>query len=255
MNIKTPEEIAIMREGGKLLFGILQELLVMANPGVALLDIDKRADERIAQKGGYPSFKTVKGYQYATCLCVNAEVVHGVPTERQLKEGDVLTIDIGMLYKGFHTDTAWTKIVQTSDVRHQMSEEKEKFLHVGLEALRRGIEQARIGNRIGHISKAISDTIEGAGYGIVKTLVGHGVGKDLHEKPQVPNYLTGDIAATLELEEGMTIAIEPIYAQGRGDLVYANSDGWTLATRDGSLAAEFEHTVVITRADPLILTK
>ncbi|MBI5619545.1 M24 family metallopeptidase, partial [Candidatus Gottesmanbacteria bacterium] len=153
-----------------------------------------------------------------------------------------------------HTDTAWTKIITGHGTGDRGQEEKEKFLHVGLEALRKGIAQARAGNRIGHISKAIGETIEGAGYGIVKTLVGHGVGKDLHEKPQVPNYATGDIAATPELVEGMTIAVEPIYAQGKGDLVYANTDGWTLATRDGSLSAEFEHTVVITRADPVILT-
>ncbi|MEK7129918.1 MAG: type I methionyl aminopeptidase [Patescibacteria group bacterium] len=254
MNIKTPEEIAIMADGGRRLAHILEDLLAMATPGTALLAIDTRADELIAAAGGFPSFKTVKGYTHATCLCVNDEVVHGVPTERQLKEGDILTIDIGLVYQGLHTDTAWTKIIssQPSALSHQ--QEKEEFLKTGEEALWKGIEQAREGNRIGHISKAISEIIEGAGYGIVKTLVGHGVGKELHEKPQVPNYLTGDIAATLELVEGMTIAIEPIYAQGRGELVYANGDGWTLATRDGSLSAEFEHTVVITAADPLILT-
>lgn len=250
MNIKTKEELAIMREGGKRLSDILEGLLAMSEPGVSLLTIDRRADELIAQADGFPSFKTVKGYTHATCLCVNDEVVHGVPTERLLKEGDILTIDIGLVYQGLHTDTAWTKII-----RGQKEPNKEKFLKTGEEALWKGIEQARAGNRIGHISKAISEIIEGAGYGIVKTLVGHGVGRELHEKPQVPNYATGDIAATPELVEGMTIAIEPIYALGRGDLVYANTDGWTLATRDGSLAAEFEHTVAITAADPIILTQ
>jgi methionyl aminopeptidase len=158
-----------------------------------------------------------------------------------------LTIDIGLIYKGFHTDTAGTKIIGSST-------QNEGFLNTGRKALERGIEQARIGNRIGDISKAVQETIEGAGYSIVKSLVGHGIGRDLHEDPQIPNYLRGSIENTLPLAEGMTIAIEPIYAMGRGEIVYENSDGWTLATRDRSLTSVFEHTLAITANGPMILT-
>ncbi|MBI5619434.1 M24 family metallopeptidase, partial [Candidatus Gottesmanbacteria bacterium] len=144
MNIKTKEEIVIMQEGGRRLGSILQELLAMANPGVTLLAIDTRADELIVRAGGFPSFKTVKGYAHATCLCVNDEVVHGVPTPRQLKEGDILTIDIGLVYGGLHTDTAWTKIVQSakSKEKSEQQEEKEKFLKTGEKALWEAINQA-----------------------------------------------------------------------------------------------------------------
>ncbi len=257
MNVKTKEEIAIMKEGGSRLASILKELLAMANPGVTLLSIDKRADELIAAAGGFPSFKTVKGYSHATCLCINDEVVHGVPNERMLAEGDLLTIDIGLVYQGLHTDTAWTKIIshQPSAISHQQYQDKEKFLKIGEEALWKGIREARAGNRIGNISKVIQETIEGAGYSIVKTLVGHGVGRELHEAPQIPNFLKGDIASTGELEEGMTIAIEPIYAAGVGDIVYSNTDGWTLATRDRTLSAECEHSVAVTAGEPLVLTQ
>ncbi|KKU88297.1 type I methionyl aminopeptidase [Candidatus Gottesmanbacteria bacterium RIFCSPLOWO2_01_FULL_48_11] len=256
MNIKTKEEIAIMKEGGSRLASILQELLDLSQPGVTLLSIDTRADELIAAAGGFPSFKTVKGYSHATCLCLNDEVVHGVPNERVLKEGDLLTIDIGLVYQGLHTDTAWTKIMQSAENKEQseVQKDKEQFLKIGEEALWKGIREARVGNRIGNISKVIQETIEGAGYSIVKTLVGHGVGRELHEAPQVPNFLKGDIGSTSELEEGMTIAIEPIYAVGGGDIVYSNTDGWTLATKDRSLSAECEHTIAITAGEPLVLT-
>ncbi len=246
IDIKTPEEIAIMREGGKKLHSILQKLLEASIPGAVLLDIDKLADELIADSGGSASFKTVKGYKWATCLCVNEVVVHGIPTAYRLKEGDMLTIDIGLLYKGFHTDTAWTKIINAMD---------DKFLEAGKLALERGIKAAKIGNRIGDISKVIQETIETAGYSIVKSLVGHGVGHELHEEPQVPNYLRGAIENTLLLQAGMTIAIEPIYAMGRGEIVYENDDGWTLATRDRSRASVFEHTIAITAGSPLVLTE
>lgn len=254
IDIKTPEEIAIMREGGRRLGNILQELLAYSQPGIILTDIEKKADELIAKNDAAASFKTVSGYKWATCLCVNEVVVHGIPTVYALKEGDVLTIDIGLIYKGFHTDTAWTKIIQGTGNRGQGTEEKEKFLEIGKTALKRGIAAATIGNRIGNISKVVQDTIEGAGYSVVKSLVGHGVGRELHEEPQVPNYLRGGVENTLPLKEGMTIAIEPIYAEGRGEIVYENDDGWTLATRDHSLTSVFEHSIAITASGPLILT-
>lgn len=242
---KTPEQIAMMREGGGKLGAVLQKLLALAQPGVALLDIDKQADRLIAESGSTPSFKTVKGYKWATCLCVNEVVVHGIPTAYVLKERDVLTIDVGLIYKGFHTDTAWTKIIGAAD---------SPFLKVGQQALTRGIELARVGNRVGQISASTQGIIEGAGYNVVKTLVGHGVGRQLHEDPQIPNYVRGAVENTYQFQGGETIAIEPIYVMGQGFVEYANGDGWTLATKDHSSAAVFEHSVAITENGPIVLT-
>lgn len=247
IHIKTPEEIAVMREGGRKLGTILEDLLAFSQSGVVLMDIEKHACELIEKSGATASFKTVPGYKWATCLNVNEVVVHGIPTQYVLKDGDILTIDIGLMYKGFHTDTAGTKIIGSST-------KNEKFLEIGREALNKAIQTAIIGNRIGDISKVVQETIEGAGYSIVKSLVGHGIGRDLHEEPQIPNFLRGAIENTLPLKEGMTIAIEPIYAAGKGDIVYDNTDGWTLVTRDRSLTSVFEHTLAITAAGPLTLT-
>ncbi|MBI4065264.1 type I methionyl aminopeptidase [Candidatus Gottesmanbacteria bacterium] len=252
---KTPQDIAVMVQGGKRLGNILAELLRIAQPGIPLLEIDARASDFIKKSGGTASFKTVRDYKWATCLCVNEVVVHGIPTPYVLKDGDVLTIDIGLLYEGLHTDTAWTKITQNSKLKTQNSEEKEKFLNVGEEALWKAIEQATIGNRVGHISKTIQEIIEKARYNVVKTLVGHGVGKTLHEEPQIPGILKLPLEKTQELVEGMTIAIEVIYAMGEAEIVYDNNDGWTLASKDRSLTAVFEHTIAITRSGPLVLTK
>lgn len=242
-----------MKEGGKRLGIILQKLLDAAHVGVSLQTIEVMASDLITKAGGTASFKTVKGYQWATCLCVNEVVVHGIPTAYELKDGDVLTIDVGMMYEGLHTDTAWTKIVQRAESRVQS--EIQQFLKTGENALWKAVDQVRIGNRIGHISQTIQRIIEGAGYSIVKTLVGHGVGRELHEAPQIPGFLKGAIEDTPELQKGMTIAIEIIYAMGSGAIVYDNTDGWTLATRDRSLSAVFEHSVVITPDGPVVLTK
>lgn len=242
-----------MREGGAKLGSILQALLQFAQPGIPLIEIEKRANELINTSGGSASFKTVKGYHWATCLCVNEVVVHGIPTPRILKDGDVLTIDIGLVYGGFHTDTAWTKIVGTDSSPDRGK--KEKFLHIGQEALAKAIELARIGNYVGNISASTQDIIESAGYSIVKTLVGHGVGRELHEDPQVPNFVRRGRENTYQFQGGETIAIEPIYTMGRGSVVYENDDGWTIATRDRSIAAVFEHSLAIVENGPLVLTE
>lgn len=247
IHIKTPEEIAVMREGGKKLGTILEDLLEFSQEGVVLMDIEKRANELINKSGGTASFAAVPGYTWATCLNVNEVVVHGIPTQYILKDGDILTIDIGFFYKGFHTDTAGTKIIGSS-------KKNEEFLKTGKLALEKAIDVARIGNHVGHISKIVQETIESAGYSVVKTLTGHGIGRELHEKPQIPNFLQGPIENTLPLQEGMTIAIEPIYAMGSGEIVYQNDDGWTLASRDRSLTSVFEHTLAITAAGPVVLT-
>jgi methionyl aminopeptidase len=253
IHIKTPEEIVVMRDGGRKLGTILNDLLAFSEPGVVLLDIEKRANELILQSGATPSFSTVPGYHWATCLNVNEVVVHGIPSKYALRDGDLLTIDIGLIYKGFHSDTAGTKIAASKG--YKIPETTKKFLEMGKLALDRGIEAARVGNRVGNISQVVQETIEGAGYSIVKSLVGHGIGHELHEEPQIPNYLRGAIENTLPLREGMTIAIEPIYAQGRGEIVYENDDGWTLASRDRSLTSVFEHSLAITANGPLVLTK
>jgi methionyl aminopeptidase len=220
---------------------------------VTLLDIDKEADRLIGQSGGTASFKTVPGYRWATCLCVNDVVVHGIPTSYVLKDGDILTIDIGLVYGGFHTDTAWTKMVGKDD--SAAGEKKKAFLAVGQEALEKAIALARVGNHVGDISASTQNILLKAKYGIVKTLVGHGVGHELHEDPQVPNYVRGARENTYKFQGGETIAIEPIYVMGEGQIVYDNDDGWTLATKDHSLAAVFEHSVAITQDGPIVLTK
>lgn len=249
---KTNAEIAIMREGGAKLSSILSRLLSLAQPGVILNDLDNEAELLISHTGGAPSFKTVKGYHWSTCLCVNEVVVHGIPTNYALQAGDMLTIDIGLLFGGFHTDTAWTKIIGTdsSPQRHA----KELFLKVGQDALTRAISLATVGNRVGDLSFATQHRIEEAGYNVVKSLVGHGVGHDLHEDPQIPNYIRGAKENTYRFQGGETIAIEPIYVMGQGLVVYENDDGWTMSTRDRSLAAVFEHTIAVTPDGPIILT-
>jgi methionyl aminopeptidase len=239
-----------MQEGGAKLGGILQKLLAAAKPGVSLNEIEALAVRLIRQAGGTPSFKTVRGYKWATCLCVDDVVVHGVPSPYILKDGDVLTIDVGLLYKGFHTDTAWTKIVG-----EKATPATRKFLRIGEKALWKAISEAKGGHRVGHISRTIQEHIEGAGYTIVESLVGHGVGRQLHESPQVPGFLEDPTQRTPKLIPGMTIAIEVIYAQGKGEVVYDTGDGWSIATKDGSLSAVFEHTIAVSDGVPLVLTK
>lgn len=247
--VKTPEELTIVREGGKKLGGILLELLSMSTVGVNLRDIEKVAASRIKEVGGLPSFTTIEGYPYVTCLCINEEVVHGMPRDYSLCDGDVLTIDIGMMYQGLHTDTASSILIgPTKDVK------KVQFLKTGETALAKAIEAARAGNRVGDISSAIQTTIEAAGYHVVKDLTGHGVGRILHEEPMIPEYVRGEIMKTQLLVSGMTLAIEVIYAMGQGSIVYKSDDGWTLESKDRSLTATFEHTIAISEIQSDVLT-
>lgn len=254
IDTKNDIEIQYMREGGQKLGAIRNTLMDTAREGVNLLTIESMAQKLILDVGGKPSFPTVEGYKWATCLCINDEVVHGIPHEYSLQVGDVFTLDIGMIYKGFHTDTADTKIIGKYESGTLKYIEKAKFLDTGRLALKKAIEQAIDGNRVGHISQTIQDIIEGAGYSIVKTLVGHGVGRFLHEDPQIPGYVRAQIENTPRLNNGMTIAIEVIYAAGKGAIVYTNDDGWTIGMKDGSLSAVFEHSVAITSKGPLVLT-
>jgi len=251
-SVKTPEEIHAMRVGGDKIGRILQELLAMSKPGTQLLDLEAHAQKRIKEEGGFPSFSTVADYKWATCLCVNDVVVHGIPSEYRLKHGDVFTIDIGMIYEGLHTDTAWSLIV--GDEKDQ-TERKKRFLQVGADTLWKAIAVAKPGNRVGNISEVIQREIEGAGYSVIKDLTGHGVGRKLHEEPMIPEYVRGDIARTPLLSSGMTIAIEVIYTEGKGTIEYVGDDGWALASRDRSLTATFEHTIVIGEPESTVLTK
>jgi methionyl aminopeptidase len=241
IRLKTKEEIALMREGGKILGTILLELLDYSNPGIKLTDIETLACKQIDKSGAKASFKTVKGYHWATCLCVNEVVVHGIPSQYVLKDGDVLTIDIGLLYKGFHTDTAWTKIIGVDTSVDK--DKKLQFLKTGQKVLTEAITLAQTGNHVGDISASNQKIIEGAGY-------------ELHEDPQIPNYVRGEAGNTYQFRGGETIAIEPIYTMGpSGSVVYENDDGWTISSRDRSTAAVFEHSIAITENGSVILTQ
>jgi methionyl aminopeptidase len=238
-----------MREGGKITARTLKQLLEKAKPGTKTKQLDLLAESLICEAGAEPSFKSVPGYSWTTCIDINDGVVHGVPHDREIKEGDVVSIDLGTFYRGFHTDAAWTILVGNVE-----NDEAEKFLAVGETALKKAIDQARPGNRVGHISQAIEKEIVGAGYAVVRSLVGHGVGKKLHEKPQVPGFLSGPVESSPELKEGMCLAIEVIYAMGQSRVKVDDDDGWSVRTVDGSLAGLFEHTVAVTKNSSEILT-
>ncbi|OGH24326.1 MAG: type I methionyl aminopeptidase [Candidatus Levybacteria bacterium RIFCSPLOWO2_01_FULL_39_24] len=257
INLKTKEEIEIMRAGGKILADVLFEVLKHVRVGVSELELDQLAEKLILNKGGEPGFKKVEGYKHTICISTNDVVVHGIPTEYKLKEGDVIGIDCGVYYKGFHTDMAQTLRVSTqnSKLKTQNYNKIDKFLQAGEKAMWKGIKAAKPGNRIGDISKAIQGVVEGQGYAVVRSLIGHGVGKELHEDPEVPGFLDDPALETPLLKEGMTIAIEAIYNMGKSDVVYSGNDGWTIKSKDGSLSGLFERTIAITRQEPIILTK
>ena len=247
--IKTTREIEIMSRAGKILGEVLFETLKHVKPGVTELELDQIAEALIIKKGGFPGFKKVDGYKHSICVSTNNVVVHGIPKERKLKDGDIIGIDAGVFIDGYHSDMAETVIVGKTE-----GKEKEKFLKVGKEAMYAGIKEAEKGNRIGDISSAIQIIVEGNGYSVVRSLVGHGVGRELHEEPQVPGYLSGKISKTPELASGMTIAIEVIYNMGKKEVVYDGSDDWTISTKDHSLSGVFERTIVITDKEPHLLT-
>ncbi len=255
IDLKTSSEIEIMKKGGKILAEVLKEVLKHAEVGVSELELDQLAEKLILEKGGEPGFKKVQGYKHAICISTNDVVVHGVPTGYKLKEGDIVGIDCGVYYKGFHTDAAHTVRVQNSESRIQNSDEIDKFLKTGEKAMWEGIKAAKVGNRVGDVSKAIQKMVEGQGYSVVRSLIGHGVGRQLHEEPEVPGFLTGKIENTPKLAEGMTIAIEAIYNMGKSEVIYSNSDGWTIKTKDGSLSGLFERTIAITGEGTIVLTQ
>ena len=246
IKIKKDSEIKIMKEAGEIAALVRDELVEKAVPGIRTKELDKRAEELIQEKGAIPNFKGYRNYPCSIVTCVNQEVIHGVPGVEKLKEGDLLTIDLGVFYNGFHTDTAVTVEVGNKD-----TQKRDTFLAVGREALNQAIKEVRPQSRVGDISHAIQATVEAAGYNVVREFVGHGIGWELHEAPQIPCF--GEAETGEELEKGMTLAVEVMYCKGDSKLKILK-DGWTAVTADGSLSAMFEHTVAVTKDEPLILT-
>ncbi|KKU12319.1 MAG: Methionine aminopeptidase [Candidatus Woesebacteria bacterium GW2011_GWA1_45_8] len=245
---KSPESIEMMRQGGKKLGQVKSVLRQAVKIGVSAEEIEQLARGLIREKGGTPSFMAVPGYSWATCVNVNEGLVHGIPKkEIVFKKGDVVSVDVGMQYEGFHTDTSFTLGLETDSSMN-------KFLQVGKNALRQAIDQIRAGKRIYDISFAIERTIKGAGLTPVRDLVGHGIGRHLHESPQIPCFTTGARGQTEEIPEGATLAVEVMYAQGSHKVEVA-PDGWTIAMRDGKISALFEETVAALASGPLVLTE
>ena len=242
---RSKRELELMRQSGQISAKVLKKVLESIKVGVSALELDKLAAAEIERLGGEQSYKTVPGYKCATCITFNDQVVHGVPTTRKVKKGDLISVDLAVFYKGWHTDTAWTILVD------EKNKEKEEFLRVGKEALKAGIKQAVAGKRVGDIGAAIQEMVEGAEYHVVRALVGHGVGKQLHEEPEIPGY--GNKGTGPLLEEGMTLAIEVIYSAGTSDVIL-DSDGWTYKSADESMAGLFEMTVIVGKKEGKVLT-
>jgi len=244
--LKSRPEIEKMRKSNAIVAAILEELSKKIRPGVKTIELDRLSEELALKKGARPAFKGYRGYPYSLCTSVNSEVVHGMPSERELKEGDIVSLDFGILNDGYYGDAAVTVPVG------EITPGARKLLKITEEALYRGIAEVKAGNRIGDISSAIQGHVEAAGYSVVRDLVGHGIGKNLHEDPQVPNYGSG--GRGIELKPGMVFAIEPMVNQGTYRVEILR-DGWTVVTADGKLSAHFEHSVAITENGPVILSR
>ncbi len=250
ISLKSPREIQILRRSNVIVAEILRELKEKVTPGVTTLELDAVAEELTYKKKAQPAFKgyTMGGRVYPRALCasVNEEIVHGIPSDRALKEGDVVGLDFGVIYDGFYGDAAITVGVG------KVSDEAQRLMQVTEDALYKGIEQLQEGKRLGDLSSAIQRLVESAGFSVVRVFVGHGIGKKLHEDPPVPNY--GEPDRGLRLREGMVLAIEPMVNAG-GPEVEIKEDGWTAVTKDGRLAVHFEHSVAITKNGPFILSR
>ncbi len=244
---KTPQEIEIMAECGQKLARVKKFLSEKVAEGISAWDIEELAVKLIKEEGAEASFKKVPGYSWATCVNVNAGLVHGIPKKEVVfKKGDVVSVDLGLYFKGFHTDCSFSKGIDVGS-------ETEKFLDCGRKALKDAIAKTIAGNRVYDISEAIEKSIKSFGYSPIKALVGHGVGKELHEDPQIPCFLPGPRSESIEIVEGATFAIEVMYTQGAPDLVQ-EEDGWTIATQDGKISALFEETVAVVSGRAKVLT-
>lgn len=243
--IKTPEEIELMRKSGKLLAKVHKEIAKIIKPGITTYEIDQFVEEYLRERGAIPAQKGYRGYKYATCASINDEICHGFPRKEPLKDGDIVTIDMVVNIDGYLADSAWSYAVGN------ISEKAKKLLEVTKKALYIGIEKAIIGNRIGDISHAIQTYVEGEGFSVVRDFVGHGIGKNMHEEPQVPHF--GIPGRGPRLMEGMVLTIEPMINIGRYECTI-DDNGWTARTIDGSLSAQYEHTIAITKEGPIIIT-
>ena len=242
---KSQAEIEGMARAGELLYETLQLCAEALEPGVSMLELDRIADDHIASKGGRPTSKGYKGFPNALCISPNSMIVHGIPSEYRAREGDLISLDLGVTLDGLIADSAIT--VPVGDI----DPEAQRLLDVCVEALEAGIGQAKVGNRLSDISHAVQTVVERAGFSVVRSLVGHGVGRSYHEDPQIPNY--GPPGRGPLLQEGMTLAIEPMITAGRPE-VYVHDDDWSISSVDESLAAHFEHTVAVTADGPRVLT-
>lgn len=249
VNLKTDNEIEDMAEGGRRLKIVVKDLLPLIKPGISTKEIDDQAEKLIHVQGGKSSFKTVSGYNFSTCTPINEQIVHTKPSDRILKSGDVLTLDIGMLYKGWHTDYAITRVVGGQSKNPEIN----KFLKIGEETLYLAIKKAQVGQRLGSISEVIESEITGNGYFIIKELTGHGIGKKLHEDPYVFGFVDKPINKSPLIKKGLVIAIEVIYAMGTDSMIY-EKDNWSIITEDRSISACFEHTIAVTDQGSVILT-
>jgi methionyl aminopeptidase len=242
---KSKHEIEKMAAAGALVADTIAHVGEQLRPGVTTAELDRIGDEYITSRGGIPTSKGYRGFPAALCISPNDMIVHGIPGPYRLEEGDLISVDVGVTLDGFVADAAYTFPVG------EVSEDAERLLEACQAALAAGIEQAQVGNRVGDISAAVQQATEEKGFSVVRSLVGHGVGRSYHEDPQVPNF--GPPGRGPQLGEGMTLAIEPMITAGGPD-VYVHDDGWSISTVDGSLAAHFEHTVAVTSAGPRILT-
>jgi methionyl aminopeptidase len=243
---KSPREIEQMRRANVLVAEVLAELASMVAPGVTTADLDAKAEQLVRAAGAEPAFKGYRGYPATLCASVNDEVVHGFPAQRALAGGDIISLDMGVKLDGYYGDSAVTVPVG------QVSEDVQRLLRVTQESLQKGIAQVRLGGRVSDIGHAIQEHVEAAGFSVVREFVGHGIGAQLHEEPQIANY--GEPGRGPRLAEGMVLAIEPMVNMGK-PAVKVLRDGWTAVTRDGSLSAHFEHTVAVTKDGPLVLTE
>ncbi|HCC60167.1 MAG: type I methionyl aminopeptidase [Candidatus Staskawiczbacteria bacterium RIFOXYC1_FULL_37_43] len=244
--IKTEDEIKIMAEAGKILANVLKEIERLVKPGIATIELDRAAEALILLRKAKPGFKGYDGFPYSLCVSVNENVVHGLPSEYILKEGDAVSLDLGVLYRGYYSDMAATVPVG------KVSFEAKRLIQAAKKALKRGIKKAKAGNTVGDIGNTIQRYIESQGYGVIRDLCGHGIGKDLHEDPKIPNF--GKRGEGDKLVEGMVICIEPMLSQGNWQLK-KSEDGYGYSTKDGLLSAHFEHTIAITKKGPVVLTE
>lgn len=246
--LKSEREIQIMRESNRIVAEVLAELSRKVRPGVTTLELNQAAEKTIRDRGGEPAFLGYRGYPYTICASVNEEVVHGFPSKRKLREGDIIGIDVGVRYQGYYGDAAVTIPVG------EVSELATHLLAVTREALNRAVEKVQIGNQIYDISAAVQDCAESNGFSVVRDFVGHGIGSELHEAPQIPNFRLDDSCSRITLKEGMVLAIEPMVNAGESDIEILD-DGWTAVTKDRSLSAHFEHSIAATENGPFVLSE